>query len=203
MKNYLQVRSSTRGGNTSAPACSIAAVTPEDRWGAEVVKHDNVARTPSRPSAAMTVSVPQEVGTEPIARSPRGALVRVGVIAVLTPVSSIKTSRFGSIRRTFLRNRRRFSGTSGRLRSAACRVFSLEVRPRRRRVCQMVVGVQLKAALLLQVVQRGIVLLLDQPSKSLLVTTTQGRSRSTAVWLGSQARRLRVAAAAARRGTTG
>ena len=77
-------------------------------------------------------------------RSPRGAQAWVGVIAVLTPVSSTKTSRFGSIRRTCLRNRRRFSGTSGRLRSAACRVFSLEVRPRRRRVCQMVVGVQLK-----------------------------------------------------------
>ena len=28
--------------NTSAPACSIAAVTPEDRWGLRSVKHDDV-----------------------------------------------------------------------------------------------------------------------------------------------------------------
>src|SRR5271157_2142644 len=121
--------------------------------GAEVVKHDDIAcvqlrhhhrlhvrlerccvvapgnasgaRTPSRPNAAMTVSVPQEVGTGPIARSPRGAQAWVAVIAVLTPVSSTKTSRFGSICFTFLRNRRRFFWTSGRLRSAACRVFFL------------------------------------------------------------------------------
>src|SRR3974377_1643999 len=43
-----------------------------------------------------------------------------------------------------------------------------------------------KAALPLQLVQRGVVLVPDQSSKSLLVATTRGGSRSTAVRLGSQ-----------------
>ena len=43
-----------------------------------------------------------------------------------------------------------------------------------------------EAALLLQLFQLGVVLVPDQSSKSLLVATTQGGSRSTAVRLGSQ-----------------
>src|SRR5271157_3710171 len=48
-------------------------------------------------------------GVEPTARSPRGAQPYARVIAVVTPVSSTKTSRFGSTRFTFLRKDRRFS----------------------------------------------------------------------------------------------
>src|SRR5512142_1069422 len=43
-----------------------------------------------------------------------------------------------------------------------------------------------KAALLLQLLQRGVVLLLNQPPQPLLIEPTQGGSRFTAVWLGSQ-----------------
>ena len=83
------------------------------------------ARTPSRPKAAITVVEPHEEGTEPSARLPRRAQAWVGVIAVLTPVSSTKTSRFASIRRTFARYLRRLACTSGVSRSPACRVFFL------------------------------------------------------------------------------
>ena len=79
----------------------------------------------SRPKAAITVVEPHEEGTEPSARSPRRAQAWVGVIAVLTPVSSTKTSRFASIRRTFARYLRRLACTSGVSRSPACRVFFL------------------------------------------------------------------------------
>ena len=74
-------------------------------------------RTPSWPRAAITVVEPHKEGTEPSARLPRRAQAWVGVIAVLTPVSSTKTSRFASIRRTFARYLRRLASTSRASRS--------------------------------------------------------------------------------------
>src|SRR5208337_2655129 len=95
---------------TPAPApCPRTSGTPPYRW----CREKPAVPAPPSPNAAITLTVPHVVGTKPTARSPRGAQAGVGVMAVLTPVSSTKTSRFSSIRRTFLGYCRRFSCTSG------------------------------------------------------------------------------------------
>src|SRR5690242_14267577 len=62
-------------------------------------------------------------GTRPITRSPRGARPLSRAMLVVTAVSSINTSRAGSSMPCSRIQRRRARATSGRSRSAACRLF--------------------------------------------------------------------------------
>ena len=62
-------------------------------------------------------------GTVPITRMPHGARPRSRTRLVLTAVSSINTSRAGSSTPCSRIQRRRARATSGRCRSAACRLF--------------------------------------------------------------------------------
>src|SRR5512135_3187888 len=87
---------------TTSPACNAGTSTWSTYdWNAAVsVDPGNAsgARTPSNPSAAITVTDSHEPGAEATARAPRGAQAEAGVIAVVTPVSSTRTSRSDAIR---------------------------------------------------------------------------------------------------------
>src|SRR5262249_36034589 len=82
------------------------------------------AVSPLRRKAATKVIVfHSPSGTRPITRSPRGARPLSRAMLVLTPVSSINTSRAGSSMPCYRIQRRRARATSARSRSAACRLF--------------------------------------------------------------------------------
>ena len=140
--------------------------------------------TPSSSSAAITVSVAHDVGTELTARLPRDAQASAQVIVVVIPVSSMKINRLGARRRTFPRNERRFSWTSVRSRSRACRVFFLRVRFRRRKACHRVFTLQGKPPRCFRLLQSGVGLLVNQPCEALSLVRPQGGRWAAPMRLG-------------------